>query len=120
MGLGYRWGLDFAGPLPLTIRHNRYVLVMVEHFSKWIELVPSLDKSSEGVAYAFLDRVSSHFGALAEVLTDHSTEFQGEFQVLCDKVLIDHQTISRNHPDVDGLAERVVQTVKRALRKYGL
>jgi hypothetical protein len=70
MGLGYRWSLDFAGPLPLTVQHNRYVLVMVEHFSKWIELVPSLYKSSEGVVYAFLDRVLSHFGAPAEVLID--------------------------------------------------
>jgi hypothetical protein len=39
MGLGYWWSLDFAGPLPVTSRHNRYTLVMVEHFSKWIELV---------------------------------------------------------------------------------
>ncbi len=90
MGLGYRWSLDFAGPLPLIVQHNKYVLVMVEHFSKWIELVPSPDKSSEGVAYAFLDRVFSHFGAPSEVLTDQGTEFQGEFQVLCDKALIDH------------------------------
>jgi hypothetical protein len=120
MGLGYRWSLDFVGPLPLIVRHNKYVLVMVEHFSKWIELVPSPDKSSEGVAYAFLDRVLSHFGAPAEVLTDQGTEFQGEFQVLCDKALIDHRTTSRNHPEADGLTERVVQTVKRALRKYGL
>jgi hypothetical protein len=51
MGLGYHWNLDFAGPLPLTVRHNRYVLVMVEHFSKWIELVPSPDKSNQGVMY---------------------------------------------------------------------
>ncbi len=54
------------------------------------------------------------------VLTDQGTEFQGEFQVLCDKVLIDHRTTSRDHPEADGLAKRVVQTVKRALRKYGL
>ncbi len=120
MGLGYRWSLDFAGPLPLTVRHNKYVLVMVEHFSKWIELVPSPNKSSEGVAYAFLDRVLSHFGAPAEVLTDQGTKFQGEFQVLCDKALIDHRTTSRDHPEADGLVECVVQTVKRALRKYGL
>jgi hypothetical protein len=79
MGLGYRWSLDFAGPLPLTVRHNKYVLVMVEHFSKWIELVPSPDKSNEGVAYAFLDRVFSHFGAPIEVLIDQGTKFQGEF-----------------------------------------
>jgi len=70
MGLGYHWSLDFARPLPLTIWHNIYVLVMVEHFSKWIELVPSLDKSSEGITYAFLDRVLSHFGALTIVLND--------------------------------------------------
>jgi hypothetical protein len=120
MGLGYRWSLDFAGPLPLIIQHNKYVLVMVEHFSKWIELVPSLDKSSKGITYAFLDRVLSHFGAPAEVLTNQGTNFQGEFQVLCDKALIDHQTTSRDHPEADGLAECVVQTVKRALRKYGL
>ncbi len=67
------------GPLPLMVQHNRYVLVMVEHFSKWTELVSSFKKSSEGVAYAFLDRVLSHFGALAEALTDQGTEFQGEF-----------------------------------------
>jgi hypothetical protein len=38
VGLGYRWSLDFARPLPLMVRHNKYVLVMVEHFSKWIKL----------------------------------------------------------------------------------
>ena len=55
MGLGYRWSLDFAGPLPLTIRHHRYVLVMIEHFSKWIELVALPEKASAGVALVFLD-----------------------------------------------------------------
>jgi hypothetical protein len=52
-----------------------YVLVMVEHFSKWIELVPSPDKSSEIIAYAFLDKVFSHFGAFVEVSTDQGTKF---------------------------------------------
>ncbi len=120
MGLGYRWSLDFAGPLPVTSRHNRYMLVMVEHFSKWIELVALPDKSSEGVAYSFLNRVLSHFGAPTEVLTDQGTEFLGDFQDLLNKCLIDHRTTSRDHPQADGLAERIVQTVKRALRKYGL
>jgi transposase-like protein len=81
---------------------------MVEHFSKWIELVPSPDKSNEGVAYAFLDKELNHFGAPTEVLTDKGMKFQGEFQILCDKVLIDHQTTSRDHLEANGLAERVV------------
>jgi hypothetical protein len=54
----------------MTPRHNKYVLVMIEHFSKWIELVALLDKFSEGATYSFLDCVLSRFGALVEVLTD--------------------------------------------------
>jgi hypothetical protein len=120
MGLGYRWSLDFAGPLLVTPRHNKYVLVMIEHFTKWIELVALLDKFSEGAAYSFLDRVLSRFGAPAEVLTDQGWEFLGEFQTLCEQAMIDHRTTSRDHPEADGLAERMVQTVKKGLWKYSL
>ena len=34
MDLGYRWSLDFVGLLPVTKRHNKYVLVIIEHFFK--------------------------------------------------------------------------------------
>ena len=37
-----------------------------------------------------------------------------------EQIYIDHKTTSCDHPEADGLAERMVQTVKRALRKYGL
>ncbi len=90
MGLGYHWNLDFVGLVPLIVWHNRYVLVMVEHFSKWIELVPSPDKSNKRITYTFLDKVLSRFSAPVEVLTNQGTKFQVEFQVLCDKALIDH------------------------------
>ena len=120
MGLGYWWSLDFAGPLPITRRHNKYVLVMIEDFSKWIELVALPNKFSEGAAYAFLDRVLSRFGAPAEVLTDQGNEFLGEFQTLLEQTYIAHRTTSRDHPEADDLVEHMVQTVKRALKKYDL
>jgi hypothetical protein len=120
MGLGYHWSLDFAGPLVVTSRGAKYVLVMVEHFSKWIELVALSQNSAELAVAAFLDRVLARFGAPAEVLTDQGREFLGAFEELCTKALIDHRTTSRDHPEADGLAERVVQTTKRGLRNNGL
>ena len=33
-GLMFRWGIDFAGPLPETERGNKYVLVCIEHCTK--------------------------------------------------------------------------------------
>ena len=89
----------------VTPRGAKYVLVMVEHFSKWIELVALLQNSSELAAAAFLDQMLARFGAPAEVLTDQRSEFLGAFEVLCTKALIDHvppleiirrQTVWRN------------------------
>ena len=70
IGLGYRWSLDFAEPLVVTPRGAKYMLVMVEHFSKWIELVALPQNSAQLAATAFLDRVLARFGAPAEVLMD--------------------------------------------------
>jgi hypothetical protein len=79
MRLGYQWNLDFAGPLSLTPRHNHYVLVMIEHFSKWLELVPWLDCNSEGGGYAFFDRMFNKFGAPTKVLIDQGMKFRRDF-----------------------------------------
>jgi len=65
MGLGDRWSLDFVGPLTTTLRGTKYVLVKVEHFSKWIELVSLLQISTKLARLAFLDHVLARFRALA-------------------------------------------------------
>jgi transposase InsO family protein len=92
---------------------------MIEHFSKWIELVPIPEKTSHHTAAA-LRGVLCRYGAPAEVLTDQGKEFQGKFAELLTKLLIDHRLTSRDHPQLDGLAEQMVQTVKEALRKFVL
>lgn len=58
----------------------------------------------------------NHFDALTKVLIDQSIEFQ----ILCNKTLINHRTTFRDHKQADGLVERVVQMMKRALHKYVL
>ena len=116
-GLGYRWGVDFSGPMQETAAGNTYVLVRIEHFTKWVELIPLPSKSSKNAARALLEGVLSRYGALGEGLTDQGREFQGEFQTLLSQHEITHRLSSREHRESDGLAERMVQTMKRALRK---
>ena len=93
MGLGYRWSLDFAGPLLTTRSRKRYCLVIIEHFSKWCELAALPSKHAGKVAGVFLG-VMTRFGACAEVLTDNGNEFMGEFDALCQRLLLDHRTTS--------------------------
>jgi hypothetical protein len=45
-GMFYRWSFDLTKELPQTSRGNVYIMIMIEHFSKWVELVALPDKSS--------------------------------------------------------------------------
>jgi hypothetical protein len=117
MGLFYRWAVDLAGPFPATARSNVYVMLCIEHYSKHIELIPLPSKEAKHTASAFKSRVLCRYGAMAEVLTDGGREFEGEFGQLLSQALVDHRTTSPGHPQSDGLAERAVQSVKRALRR---
>ena len=42
-------GIDLIGPLPLTKKGNKYVVTLVDYFSKWPEAAPLPDKSAIGV-----------------------------------------------------------------------
>jgi transposase InsO family protein len=88
-------------------------MIMIEHFSKWVELVALPDISSHNTSQALLQQVLSRFGACAECLSDQGSKFRGKFQDLLDHALIDHCRISRYHPQGDGLVERMVQTCKK-------
>ena len=79
------------------------------------EFIPLPERSSAITANAYLDNVLARFGASAETLTDQGPEFMGEFQILLAQHSITHRMASREHPQSDGLAERMVQTMKSGL-----
>jgi transposase InsO family protein len=118
VAVGMRWSLDFAGNLPVSGRGNRYILVMIDHASKWVEAVATPTKSSEAVARAVLERVVARFGGCHTVLTDQGREFRGEFEEMLNSLGVQHRQSSRYSPQTNGLAEKMVSTVKEALRKY--
>ncbi len=95
-------------------------MIIIEHFSRWVELVALPDKSSHSTGHVFLQQVLSRFGACAECLTNQGSIFKGEFQYLLNHAHIDHRRTSRDHPQADGLVERMVQTCKKGLRKICL
>ena len=117
-GFCYRWSVDLAGPFqPITVHGNQYVMIAIEHYTKHLEAVPIPNALASTVAYHFSHNVLARFGACAEVVTDNGSEFAAEFHDLLAHCLIDHRNTSPIHPQANGLAERAVQSIKRALRK---
>eukprot|EP00873_Tetraselmis_striata_P020405 jgi/Tetstr1/440669/TSEL_028978.t1 len=111
-GLFYRFSVDSAGPLPTSSEGHKYVIVIVEHFSKWIELVHVRDLEASTTAKAFHERVLAHYGAPVEVVTDNGTEYQGAFRKQLERHGIQPVDIPPGHPQPNGMAERIVQVLK--------
>jgi hypothetical protein len=93
-GMFYRWGCDICGPFDETARGYKYLLVCIEHFSKWVEVVPLRSKKPSEVRDAFVQAVLTRFGAPAEVLTYRGGEFEAEFAKMLMDAYIDHRTTS--------------------------
>ncbi len=68
----------------------------------------------------FLTTGPKRFRACAECLTNQGLKFRGKFQNVLDHAFINHYRTSRDHPQVDGLAKKMVQTWKKGLRKIYL
>ena len=117
-GQFYRFSVDSAGPLRPTKKGHEYVVIIVEHFSKWIELVPLVSLDAASTAAAFHERVLARYGAPVEVVTDNGAEYHGEFSVLLKQHGIDQVEIPAGHPSSNGMAERIVNVLKLALRKF--
>ena len=52
-----RLATDILGPLPLTPRGNRYILLVTYHFTKWVEVFPVPDQTAETCANKILNEV---------------------------------------------------------------
>jgi hypothetical protein len=107
-GMFYRWSCDLIKELPQISKGNVYIMIMIEHFSKWVELVALPDKSSHSTSQAFLQHALHRFKACDECLSNQGPNFRREVQDLLVHVFIDHLRISRDHPQANGLAERMV------------
>ncbi len=72
-GMFYRWSCDLVKKISQTSRGNVYIMIMIEHFSKWVELVTMPDKSSHNTSHVFLQQILSRFGACVECLIDQGS-----------------------------------------------
>jgi transposase InsO family protein len=117
MELGYRWGIDLL-KLPASKAGYVRVIICVEHFSRYIVLIPLKAKSTMDTSLAVKVHVIGVFGAMAEVISDKGTEFAAEFHEMITTLGIDHRQSSAGRPQANGLAERMVQLVKKSVHKH--
>ena len=120
--VGHRWervAMDLLDMSVTTARGNRYVLVIVDCFTRWTEAFPILDKTAQSVADVLFNQVFCRFGMPSVIHSDQGREFENKIlQELC---LLggSHKTkTTPYHPESDGMVERFNRTLLMMLAMF--
>ncbi len=113
-----RVAVDIVGPIhPMTDRHNRYILTMVDYATRYPEAVPLKSVTTIEVAEAMVD-MFSRLGVPEEILSDQGAQFMSEVMQEVSRMLSVKRLVSTPyHPICNGLCEKFNGTLKRMLKR---
>ena len=103
--------MDFAGPFL-----GRMFLVVVDAHAKWPEVI-TMSSTTTSTTINELRHLFSAYGLPKQLVTDNGPQFTSEeFSTFCKQNAVKHIRCAPYHPASNGLAERFVQTFKRAMK----
>ncbi|KAM4696090.1 protein NYNRIN-like [Rhinophrynus dorsalis] len=111
--------IDYLGPLPTTARNNKFILVITDLFSKWVELFPTKNNTALATAKVLVEQVFTRWGLPSSVESDQGTHFTGKVMQTCLQSLGVKQNFHiPYHPESSGQVERANRQIKTMLRKF--
>lgn len=106
--------IDFLGPLPRTRGGNKFILVCVDGFSRFIWLFPTRNANAETVI-SCLKNIFASFGPARIIVSDNAKAFSSvALKQFCVDLFIRHVTTTPYYPN-PSLAERVNRNLRAAL-----
>jgi len=119
--VGEQWervSVDITGPRPKASRGNLYILMLVDHFSKWAEAILLPNHTAPVVARALMNQVFVRFGVPRQLLSDRGPEFESVlFSELMRLLQIDKLRTTAYKPSTNGIVERFHRTLNSMLAK---
>jgi hypothetical protein len=108
--------IDTMGPFPVDKDGNIYIIVIIDNFSRYVELWPAPDCTALSAASALLRHITL-FGIPTEMLSDNGTQFVNQ---LMDQIstlfsIRLRRTTPYSHEE-NGIVERANKEVLRHLR----
>ena len=111
-----RLNIDSIGPLPPDYHGNTYIIVIIDVFSRFVELYAAKDATALSAAKAVVQWIG-RYGIPGEILTDNGTQYTAEIITqLCDLIRVEHLTILPYSHEENAVVERANREVNRHLR----
>ncbi|KAK9509894.1 hypothetical protein O3M35_004785 [Rhynocoris fuscipes] len=109
--------IDHLGPMTLTTKKYKYLLIIVDAFSKFIWIYPTKSTGTREVLQKLIVQ-QVVFGNPRRIITDKGAAFTSrDFGNYCTEEGIEHITITAGVPRGNGQVERINSTIISVLTK---
>ena len=116
-----RIAIDVLGPLPITETGNKYILIVADYFTKWVEAYPMPNQEATTVAELLVKQFICWFGVPLLIHSDQGRNFESElFAEMCRLLGIKKTRTTPYHPQSDGMVERFNRTLEVQLSKFAV
>jgi hypothetical protein len=111
-----RIAVDTIGPINKTEDGYKYIIVIIDAFSRYTKLYPTKDTTAVGAADAIVDWVSN-FGVPQEIVSENGTQFANRLiDQLKTQLQIKNVSINAYSHEENAIVERANKEVNRHLR----
>jgi len=114
--------IDIVGPLEQGCdgTNLRYIVTMVDSYTRWMEAVPVAEITAEVVCKVFIYHWVSRFGPPLVIISDRGKQFCSELLTnFTEHLGVNQIRTSGYNPKANGIVERMHRTLKAALRARG-
>lgn len=109
-------GLDIIGPLPETKKGNKFIIVLVDYFTKWVE-AEAIRKTESSDVINFLINVFARHGIPEILITDNGPQFTSDkTKGFLDLYGVFVRYSTTYHPETNGEVENRNKEIGKYLR----
>ena len=108
--------IDMSGPWPETARGNKYILVVCDFFTKYVEAYPLRNQEAKTVAECLVNQFFNRYGMPRIIHSDQGSNFMSKvFKEMCRVLGIRQTRSTPYHARSAGLVERFNRTLETML-----
>jgi hypothetical protein len=112
-------GCDILGPITASSKGCRYIVILIDIFTKWLETKAIKNTRSETLAKWFCEEITPRHGCISRIITDNARYFTSEFlKQVFELMKSKHVRSTPYSPQTNGNAEKACGIVKDMLKHY--
>ena len=112
-------GIDLMGPFAKSADGNKYIVVIQDHFTKWVAAEAIPNKHAKTVADVLYRQWITKYGCPKQLHSDQGGEFTSKlFQEMCSKLRMDQTRTAAYRPQPNDFEDRSNRSLQAMLRAY--